>query len=43
MMMLLLAKIVKLSWLDDPSNKAVIDEVSKITQSENELQKLIGL
>ena len=43
MMMLLLAKIVKLSWLDDSSNKMVIDEVSKIIQSENCLEKLIGL
>ena len=42
--MLLLAKIAKLAWFDDPDIKnGLIPEVTKILQNGNPLHKLIGL
>ena len=42
--MLLLAKIAKLAWFDDPDIKnGLIPEVTKILQIDNPQHKLIGL
>jgi len=44
MMMLLLAKIAKLAWFDDPDIKnGLVPEVTKILQNANPVHKLIGL
>lgn len=44
MMMLLLAKITKLGWFDDPQIKnAIVPDLTAILQSGNPQHKLIGL
>ena len=44
MMMLLLAKIAKLAWFDDPDIKnGLVPEVTKILQMADPAHRLVGL
>lgn len=44
MMILLLSKIVKLSWFDDPDIKySIVPDLTMILHSDNSSHKLIGL